>query len=125
MVDIESRKLVGQAERFKALGHPLRLAILRLVVQGHENGTPAGEIQAEVGTPASTLSHHLALLADAQLLQVVRSGSFLHYRANFKILHALTDYLWQDCCSGGCLEVKSEPSASLSTKARSSRPPKG
>jgi len=124
MVDTESKRLVCQAERFKALGHPLRLAILRLVVQGHEDGTPAGEIQAEVGTPASTLSHHLAMLADSQLLQVVRSGSFLHYRANFKILHALTDYLWQDCCSGGCQEVEAEPSASLPTKVRASRPPK-
>ncbi|MBP1626075.1 MAG: Transcriptional regulator, ArsR family protein [Holophagaceae bacterium] len=89
------------AERFKALGHPLRLFILRLVVQGPEGGTPAGEIQERVGIPASTLSHHLACLASTQLLRVEREGTTLRYRADFPTLHTLTDYLWQDCCSGG------------------------
>lgn len=89
------------AERFKALGHPLRLAILRLVVQGPEAGTPAGEIQDEVGIPASTLSHHLACLSAADLVQVTREGTTLRYQADFRTLRALTDYLWKDCCSGG------------------------
>lgn len=89
------------AERLKALGHPLRLSTLRLIVQGPEAGTPAGEIQEAVGIPASTLSHHLACLSEASLVQVEREGTFLRYRADFKTLRALTDYLWQDCCSGG------------------------
>jgi len=89
------------AERFKALGYPVRLAILRRVVQGPEQGTPAGEIQASVGIPASTLSHHLACLADARLVLVERDGTTLRYRAHFQVLHALTSYLWEDCCKGG------------------------
>jgi len=100
MVAIDN--LACEAERFKALGHPVRLAVLRLVVQGPEGGTPAGELQAQVGIPASTLSHHLACLADNGLVQVVREGSYLLYRADFARLRELTDYLWQDCCSGGC-----------------------
>lgn len=89
------------AERLKALGHPVRLSILRRVVQGPEAGTPAGELQSRLDIPASTLSHHLATLADAGLVQVAREGTTLRYRAAFEVLHALTDYLWQDCCSGG------------------------
>ena len=89
------------ADRFKALGHPVRLAILRLVVQGHQEGTPAGEIQAAVGIPGSTLSHHLACLAETNLVQVEREGTTLRYRAHFETLHGLTEYLWQDCCKGG------------------------
>ena len=56
------------AERLKALGHPVRLAILRRLVQGPEAGTPAGELQSRLDIPASTLSHHLATLADASLV---------------------------------------------------------
>lgn len=50
----------------KALGHPVRLSILRLVVQGPEVGTPVGELQDRIGIPASTLRHHLACLAEAE-----------------------------------------------------------
>jgi len=89
------------AEQLKALGHPVRLSILRRVVQGPVAGTPAGELQSRLDIPASTLSHHLATLADAGLVQVAREGTTLRYRADFGNLRALTDYLWQDCCSGG------------------------
>ncbi|WP_257305704.1 ArsR/SmtB family transcription factor [Geothrix campi] len=92
------------AERLKALGHPVRLAILRRVVQGPEAGTPAGELQSRLDIPASTLSHHLATLADAGLVQVAREGTTLRYRADFGVLHALTDYIWQDCCAGGAAD---------------------
>jgi len=96
----------GMVIRLKALGHPIRLAILRLVVQGPEAGTPAGEIQAHVGIPASTLSHHLACLSEGDLLEAEREGTFVRYRANFRTLRALTEYLWQDCCAGG---AKADP----------------
>lgn len=101
MPDSQATTLVHtNAERFKALGHPIRLAILRMVVQGPEAGTPAGEIQAQVGIPASTLSHHLACLSETGLVAVERDGSFLRYRADFPTLRTLTEYLWQDCCAG-------------------------
>jgi hypothetical protein len=35
------------ASRFMALDNPIRLAILCLLVQGHEHGTPAGVIQRD------------------------------------------------------------------------------
>ena len=93
--------LEGNAERFKALGHPVRLGILRLIVQGHQNGTPVGEIQGAIGIPASTLSHHLSCLAEANLVRVEREGTTLRYRADFASLQSLVDYLWEDCCKAG------------------------
>ena len=89
------------AERLKALGHPVRLSILRRVVQGPEAGTPAGELQSRLDIPASTLSHHLATLAEAGLVLVAREGTTLRYRADFDVLRALTDYVWEDCCKRG------------------------
>lgn len=96
-----SKLLERNAERLAALGHPVRLAILRAVVKGPESGTPAGELQAKVGIPASTLSHHLATLSEADLVKVERSGNFLLYRCDFKALRALCAFLWEDCCGSG------------------------
>lgn len=92
------QSLSAQVERFAALGHPLRLAILRHLIQGNPSGTPAGEVQAAVGGPASTLSHHLGTLAAASLVAVERQGTTLRYRADFDTLRALTAFLWEDCC---------------------------
>ena len=96
-----SKQLGRMAERLAALGHPIRLAILRRVVQGPEEGTPAGEIQNHLGIPASTLSHHLATLSEADLIAAERQGTFLRYRAQFQVLQQLTGYLWEDCCKCG------------------------
>ena len=94
-------KLDRHAEQLSALGHPVRLAVLRFVVQAGDDGAPAGEIQAHVDLPASTLSHHLKRLADAGLLKARVEGTFHFYSADYPSLRALTDYLWQDCCRKG------------------------
>ncbi len=86
----------------KSLGHPARLSILRLVVQGPVEGTPAGEIQTRLNIPGSTLSHHLADLAQAGLVKATRQGTTLRYAACLERLKAITNYLWEDCCGGGC-----------------------
>jgi ArsR family transcriptional regulator len=93
--------LVRHAEQIAALGNPVRLAILRCVVQGDPEGTSAGDIQSKVDVPASTLSHHLERLSLAGLLSSRRKGTFIYYAAEFATLRALTDYLWEDCCKGG------------------------
>ena len=100
-------KVDHHAGQLSALGHPVRLRILRFVVQGGEGGTAAGEIQSHVDLPASTLSHHLKRLVDAGLLHSRGEGTFHLYAADYPALRALTDYLWEDCCkrggkAGGC-----------------------
>jgi DNA-binding transcriptional ArsR family regulator len=94
-------KLDRHAEQLGALGHPVRLAILRFVVQVGEGGTPAGDIQARVDVPASTLSHHLKRLLDAGLLSSRPEGTFHYYTAEYPALRALSEYLWEDCCKRG------------------------
>ena len=95
-------KLLEQrAEQLGALGHPVRLAILRFVVQGGGEGTPAGEIQKHIDIPASSLSHHLERLSCTGLLTTRRDGTFIYYKADYTVLRTLTDYLWEDCCKRG------------------------
>ena len=93
--------LERHAEQLSALGHPVRLKILRHVVQSGVSGTAAGEIQAHVDLPASTLSHHLKRLVDADLLMTRTEGTFHYYAPNYAALHALTEYVWEDCCKRG------------------------
>jgi DNA-binding transcriptional ArsR family regulator len=96
-----SRKLDVHAEQLGALGHPVRLAVLRQVVQAGPEGASAGEIQSKLDVPASTLSHHIDRLARTGLLEARREGTFIYYSAVFPALRALTDFLWEDCCKGG------------------------
>jgi ArsR family transcriptional regulator len=96
-----SAKLERHAAQLSALGHPVRLSILRIVVQSGPEGTSAGDIQASVDMPASTLSHHLSRLLQAGLLTSRGEGTFHYYAADYNVLRALTDYLWEDCCKGG------------------------
>jgi DNA-binding transcriptional ArsR family regulator len=94
-------KLEHHASQLAALGNPVRLAILRHVVQGDPEGTVVGDLQRKLDIPWSTLSHHLDRLASADLLRARPDGKFIYYRADFDALRGLTSYLWEDCCKGG------------------------
>ncbi|HEY4395730.1 MAG TPA: metalloregulator ArsR/SmtB family transcription factor [Polyangia bacterium] len=94
-------KLEHHAEQLGALGHPIRLAILRYVVQAGPEGAAAGAIQSQVDMPASTLSHHLKRLVDAGVMRARGEGTFHYYSADYDALRKLTDYLWEDCCKHG------------------------
>ena len=94
-------KLDVHALQLSALGHPVRLSVLRFVVQAGPDGAAAGEIQSHVDLAASTLSHHLKRLVDAGLMTTRAEGTFLFYAADYRVLRALTDYVWEDCCKRG------------------------
>ena len=94
-------KLERHAEQLSALGHPLRLKILRFVVQAGVEGCAASDIQAHVELPASTLSHHLKRLIDAGVLTARSKGTFHFHAADYAALRSLTDYVWKDCCKRG------------------------
>ncbi|WP_437480477.1 ArsR/SmtB family transcription factor [Sorangium sp. So ce1014] len=96
-----SSKLDRHAEQLAVLGHPVRLAVLRFVVQAGAEGASAGDIQAHVGLAASTLSHHLKRFVDAGILRTRGEGTFHYYSADYEALRALTAYLWEDCCKRG------------------------
>jgi ArsR family transcriptional regulator len=96
-----NEKLERHAEQLGALGHPVRLAILRYVVQAGAAGAAAGAIQAHVDMPASSLSHHLKRLVDAGVIRSRGEGTFHYYFADYDTLRKLTDYLWEDCCARG------------------------
>jgi len=54
----------------KAISDPLRTTILQLL---HERAATVTELAEAVGRPKSTVAHHVKVLADAELLKVVRT----------------------------------------------------
>lgn len=82
-----------------AMGAEPRLRILRLLLSAHPEGMVAGDIQAELAIPASTLSHHLEKLRNEDLVQVRRESTFLRYTANTHCLRDLLNFLYAECCT--------------------------
>ena len=63
---------------FKALSHPARRQILALLRKGPQL---AGDLAAEFDTSWPTMSRHLAVLMDAELVTADRQGNQILYRA--------------------------------------------
>jgi ArsR family transcriptional regulator len=84
---------------FTAMGTEPRLRIMRLLLSAHPDGLVVGEIQAELGVSASTLSHHLDKLKNEGLVRVSREGTFLRYSANTDVLQELLGFLYAECCT--------------------------
>lgn len=87
------------ADMFAALGAEARLQIVRVLLSAHPDGMVVGEIQSELNTTASTLSHHLEKLRHEDLVTVKREGTYLRYRANAEVLQDLLTFLYAECCT--------------------------
>ena len=87
------------ADMFSALGTEPRLRIMRLLLSAHPDGMVVGDIIAELGITASTLSHHLEKLKNEDLVKVQRESTFLRYSANADTLQDLLGFLYAECCT--------------------------
>ncbi len=83
---------------FAAVGSSPRLQVLTLLVRSGEAGLTTGDIQQKLGIPASTLTHHLKHLADGNIIKQVKQGRAVFNIANYDHLHALADFLLNECC---------------------------
>jgi len=84
------------ARAFATLGHPGRLSVFRLLMRFAPRGVRPTEIAEALGLVANTLSHHLADLAAAGLVQVERRGRSLFYSADLTATTGLVGYLALD-----------------------------
>jgi len=83
-------------DAFKALAHPGRLQVFfTLVRAGGE--LAAGEVQEALGIPGPTLSHHLAGLRRAGLVEARREERFIYYRVGAGMVNDLVRILTA-CC---------------------------
>lgn len=68
--ELADRLALTLPSQVKALGHPARNTILGLL---HERAATVSELAVALERPKSTVAHHVKVLAEAGLLQVVRT----------------------------------------------------
>ncbi len=93
-----------QADRviraLSALAQEHRLAAFRLLVQAGEQGVAAGALAEKLDVPASSMSFHLAQLANAGLVTQRRESRSIIYSAAYAAMNGLMGYLTENCCGG-------------------------
>jgi ArsR family transcriptional regulator, arsenate/arsenite/antimonite-responsive transcriptional repressor len=75
--------LAGFNEVFKSLSDPTRRAIMLMLRDGD---LPAGEIAAKFDMTWPTISHHLNVLKEADLVQAERQGQNVVYSLNATVV---------------------------------------
>jgi len=71
---------------FKALSDPTRREILRLLSQGEKT---AGELAGQFDMTKPSMSHHFAMLKEAELITSRREGQQIWYRLNSTVVQDL------------------------------------
>ena len=73
----------------KALSDPIRREILNLLKEGKMS---AGEIVEKFPVTGASISRHLSVLKDADLIRDYRDGKFIYYELNASVLEEIM--LW-------------------------------
>jgi DNA-binding transcriptional ArsR family regulator len=94
---MELERLAGCLEK---MGNPTRLAIVRMLIKAGPKGMSVGELQAHLGIPASTLSHHILFLVTASLILQEREGRVTRCKVNMPLLNEIVTALVAECCVG-------------------------
>ena len=68
--DLADQVVADTPARLKALGHPLRAVVVDLVL---ERAMTVSELAELLGRPRGSVAHHVDVLVDAGMLQVVRT----------------------------------------------------
>jgi DNA-binding transcriptional ArsR family regulator len=80
---------MGIQHTLKALSDPIRREILNLLKSGRMS---AGEIAGHFSVTDASISRHLSVLKDADLIRDTREGKFIFYDLNASVLEEVM--LW-------------------------------
>lgn len=74
---------MGLQQTLKALSDPIRREILEMLKGGRMS---AGEISAKFEVTDASISRHLSVLKDADLIRDKREGKYIFYEINTSVL---------------------------------------
>ena len=80
---------MGLQNTLKALADPIRREILNLLKSGRMS---AGEISDHFPVTGASISRHLSVLKEADLIRDTREGKFIYYDLNASVLEEIL--LW-------------------------------
>ena len=83
MLNEERDEFLGIQDTLKALADPIRREILNLLKNGRLS---AGEICEHFSVTGASISRHLAILKEADLIRNKREGKFIYYELNTSVL---------------------------------------
>lgn len=78
------------ADTFKALSDPTRREILTLLKKGN---LTAGEICGHFDVSGATISHHLAVLKKAGLVEDRKEGKYIYYELNLTVFQEMMAWI--------------------------------
>lgn len=87
---------MGINQTLKALADPIRREILNLLKKGRLS---AGEITEHFPVTAASISRHLSVLKEADLIRDTREGKYIFYELNASVLEEIM--LWITELKGG------------------------
>ena len=91
------------AKTFKALSDPARREILEMLKKGPLS---AGEIGAHFDMTGATISYHLKILKQADLIFESKEKNYIFYQLNTSVLEEIM--LWISTLKGGDSDVERE-----------------
>lgn len=92
--------LARAASAFAALGSEQRLHVLRTLVRAGPGGLSIGDLGERSGVTGSTLTHHMKILAGANLVEQIRDGrKIICIAAAYEEMTHLSDFLLKECCA--------------------------
>ena len=86
---------MGLQQTMKALADPIRREILNMLKRGRMS---AGEITNCFPVTAASISRHLSVLKEADLVRDAREGQFIFYELNTSVLEEIM--LWLTALKG-------------------------
>lgn len=81
---------MGFQKTFKALSDHTRREILSLLRNG---AMTAGEIGSHFNMTGATVSHHLSVLKDAELVSDERRGKYIFYEINLSVIDEIMGWV--------------------------------
>lgn len=87
----------------KALSDPIRREILNMLKEGR---MAAGDIVERFPVTGASISRHLSVLKDADLIRDTREGKFIYYELNTSVLEEVM--LWITALKGDFKEDETE-----------------
>lgn len=94
---------MGLQNTLRALADPIRREILNMLKQGRLS---AGEIVDHFSVTGASISRHLSVLKEADLIRDTREGKFIFYEINTSILEETM--LWLSDLKGGTTHVETK-----------------
>jgi ArsR family transcriptional regulator len=91
VLDVDAAERLARV--FKALGDPTRVRLLSMIAAAEGGEACICDLTEPVALSQPTVSHHMKILADAQLITREQRGKWAHYRIVASTLRAVADAL--------------------------------